>query len=457
MAVQALSLSAHDDARQSRDRVRRVERVLLVLAGLFVALNHATLLVAQGGSWREGWPVAVWLACALGLHVGLGWLLPHRSPFVIPIVMLLSGWGLTLIARLAPPFVPRQALWLAVASAGCLAASALPPGLRLLRRFRYTWLLLGLALLGATLVFGVNPSGDPNAPRLWLGFRVIFFQPSEILKLLLVVFLASYLADKRVMLTETQRLFGRWRVPSLSYLGPMLLMWGFCIVLLIWQRDLGAASLFFLVFLAMLYVSTGQRGYVLGGLILLAAGGGVGYAMFDVVRLRVDTWWNPWPEAGGRAFQIVQSLLAVASGGLFGEGVGLGAPTFVPVVHSDFVYAAIAEEWGLLGALAVTACLAALVLRALIIAERGVARPFHALLAAGIGMLLGVQSLLIMGGVLKLLPLTGVTLPFVSYGGSSLLSNFIMIGLLLRVSDPTSRLRRDKASREIDGETEGMA
>lgn len=447
MSAQAMSLSAQDDARRSADSVRRIERSLLALAALFVALNHGTLLVAQGSSWQAAWPVAVWLACAVALHVGLVWLLPHRSPFIIPVVMLLSGWGLTLIARLAPPFVARQALWLAVASAAGLAVAALPPGLRPLRRFRYTWLLLGLALLGATLLFGVNPSGDPNAPRLWLGFRVIFFQPSEILKLLLVVFLASYLADKRVMLTETQRAFGRWRVPPLGYLGPMLLMWGFCIVLLVWQRDLGAASLFFLVFLAMLYVSTGQPGYVLAGLILLLLGGGVGYALFDVVRLRVDTWWNPWPEAGGRAFQIVQSLLAVASGGLLGEGVGLGAPTFVPVVHSDFVYAAIAEEWGLLGALAVTACLATLVLRAIIIAERSVDHPFRALLAAGIGVLLGVQSLLIMGGVLKLLPLTGVTLPFVSYGGSSLLSSFIMIGLLLRISDPTSHLRLGKAGR----------
>jgi len=161
----------------------------------------------------------------------------------------------------------------------------------------------------------------------------------------------------------------------------------------------------------------------------------VGYLLFDVVRLRVDTWINPWPEASDRAFQIVQSLLAFAAGGVFGRGVGLGAPTFIPVVHSDFVFAAIAEEWGLLGALGVVLCLAVLVLRALRAAISASRWPFHSLLAAGIGVSLGVQSLLIMAGVLKLAPLTGVTLPFVSYGGSSLLSSFIMIGLLLRITD----------------------
>jgi cell division protein FtsW len=162
----------------------------------------------------------------------------------------------------------------------------------------------------------------------------------------------------------------------------------------------------------------------------------VGYRLFSVVRLRMDTWWNPWPEADDRAFQIVQSLLTFAAGGIFGQGIGQGAPTYVPVVHSDFVFAAIAEEWGLLGTLGVVACLAVLTLRILRIAIGRQSQPFLCLLAAGIGTLLAVQSLLIMAGTLKLIPLTGVTLPFVSYGGSSLLSSFVMIGLALRISDP---------------------
>ncbi len=168
---------------------------------------------------------------------------------------------------------------------------------------------------------------------------------------------------------------------------------------------------------------------------MLLAAGVAGYLLFDLVRLRVDAWWNPWPDASDRAFQIVQSLLALASGGVFGQGIGQGAPVYVPVVHTDFVFAAIAEEWGLLGALGALACIAVLALRAMRIAATHARAPFRLLLAAGLGTLLGVQSLLIMGGVVKLVPLTGVTLPFVSYGGSSMLSSFVMVGLLLRLSD----------------------
>jgi cell division protein FtsW (lipid II flippase) len=301
---------------------------------------------------------------------------------------------------------------------------------------------VGLVLLAATLLFGVNPSGNQFAPRLWLGFGPLYFQPSEILKLLLIIFLASYLAEKREIIATTGRQLGHWKLPALPYIGPLLLMWGVSMILLVWQRDLGAASLFFLIFLAMLYVSTGQTGYVVAGFAMLLAAGLAGYLLYAVVQLRVDTWLNPWPEASERAFQIVQSLLAVSAGGIFGAGVGQGAPTFVPVVHSDFVFAAIAEEWGLLGALGVLICFGVLVLRALHLAAENVDRaPFQALLAAGIGVSLGVQSLLIMAGVLKIVPLTGVTLPLVSYGGSSLLSSFIMIGLLLRISDTETHLR----------------
>ncbi len=434
------------------------ERILLVLSAIFVILNRVALQFAFDQPWYTSWPVIVWLACVITSHVVLNRLLPRRDPVILPVIGLLSGWGLTLVARLAPPFAIRQTIWLAIASAAGLLVALLPPGMRLLRRFRYTWLLLGLLLLAATLVWGVNPSGDVYAPRLWLGFGIFYFQPSEILKLLLIVFLASYLADKGEIIVATPVKIGRLNLPAPAYTGPMLLMWGFCMILLVWQRDLGAASLFFLIFLAMLYVSTGQPGYLGAGLFLLVLAGLVGYVMFDVVRLRVDAWWNPWPEAGGRAFQIVQSLIAIAAGGIFGQGVGLGKPGFIPVVHSDFVFAAIAEEWGLLGAVGVTACLAILVIRALRIATRAADHPFRALLATGIGVSMGIQSILIMGGVLKLIPLTGVTLPFVSYGGSSLLSSFIMAGLLLRASDLETRVRlRRRPQPSVDTTQEVIA
>lgn len=426
----------------SLETVARRERILLALVTVFVVLNRVSLLLVRHDDLLSLWPIMVWLVCAGVMHLALGILLPYRDPFVIPITLLLSGWGLTLVARLAPPFEARQTVWLMLSVCSAVVVGYLPPNLRLLKRYRYTWLLMGLVLLSLTLTLGVNPSGNVYAPRLWLGFGLIFFQPSELLKLLLIVFLASYLADKRDIIVASQIKMGRWAVPALPYIAPMLLMWGFCVVLLVWQRDLGAASLFFLIFLAMLYVSTGQMRYLVGGVILLGIAGLVGYNLFGVVRLRVDTWLNPWPEASDRAFQIVQSLLAVAAGGVLGQGVGQGAPVYVPVVHSDFVLVAIAEEWGLLGSLGVVACLALLVLRALRIAICYEQHPFHSLLAAGIGITIGVQSLLIMAGTLKIIPLTGITLPFLSYGGSSLMSSFMMVGLLLRLSDPESHKKK---------------
>jgi hypothetical protein len=213
----------------------------------------------------------------------------------------------------------------------------------------------------------------------------------------------------------------------------MLLMWGFSVVLLIWQRDLGAALLFFGTFLGMLFAATGQTRYLWAGLLLLAAAGIIGYYLFDVVRLRVDGFLNPWLDPSGRSFQIVQSLLAFASGGVFGQGLGQGLPTAIPVVHTDFVYAAIGEEYGLLGALAVLISFALLFGRAFHIALRA-RGGFEQLLAVGIGTMLGLQTLVITAGTLKLMPLTGVTLPFVSYGGSSLITSFLMVGLLFAIA-----------------------
>lgn len=205
-------------------------------------------------------------------------------------------------------------------------------------------------------------------------------------------------------------------------------------LLVIAQRDLGAGALFFGVFIVMLYLASG-RAWVLGvGAVLLVLGGVGAFWLFDVVRVRVEAWWNPWADPSGRSFQIVQALIALAAGGLVGSGPGLGAPTLVPVAHSDFIFAALAEEWGLLGVLAALGLLAALVLRGLHIALHA-RNPFNQLLAAGLATLTGLQALLIIGGVIKVIPLTGVTLPFLSYGGSSLVVQFVMIGLLLRLSD----------------------
>jgi cell division protein FtsW (lipid II flippase) len=422
---------------------------LLLCPLFFTAIAFVQLSLVEVGRLRPAYflPVAV-LALCLGVAA---WALyrwrPRHDRLLLPLVGALSGLGLAEVARLAPSlatggqaegtglalsaFLIRQMIWLGLATLALLAVALAPGDLRWLRRYRYTWLLVGLVLLATTLVVGVNPSGV--GARLGLGLGGIYFQPSELLKLLMLVFLSSYLEDRREVLLAVEARIGRWRLPHPAYLGPMLLMWGFSMVLLIWQRDLGAALLFFGVFLAMLYVATGQGRYVLTGLVLLSAATIVGYRLFDHVALRVDAWWNPWREASGRSFQIVQSLLAFASGGVLGQGLGQGLPTAIPVVHTDFVFAAIGEEYGLMGVLAVIGCFVLLVGRAFHIALQ-VRRPFDQLLAAGIGALFGLQALVIMGGTLKLIPLTGVTLPFVSYGGSSLLTSMIMVGLLLHIS-----------------------
>ncbi len=361
------------------------------------------------------------------------------DPILLPLIFFLSGLGLVLIARLAPAFVLPQLAWLVTATIALLGTVLLPRNFDWLRRYKYAWLTGGLILLAATLIFGVNPSGF--GPRLWLRVGPVYVQPSEPLKLLLIIFLAAYLADRRRQLVEVKAYIGPVGMPHPSYWGPMLLMWGLSIILLVWQRDLGAALLFFCTFLAVLYAAIGQKRYLWAGTLLLIGAGSLGYFLFDVVRLRIEAFWNPWLDPAGRSFQIVQSLLAFASGGIFGQGLGQGLPTAIPVVHTDFVFAAIGEEYGLLGALAVLVCFMLLAGRAFFIALAA-QTGFEQLLAAGIGAILSLQTLIITAGALKLMPLTGVTLPFVSYGGSSLVTSFVMVGMLLFIGRGEEAKRR---------------
>jgi cell division protein FtsW (lipid II flippase) len=413
----------------------------LVLAAAFVLAAFAALAIAPAARLAD-WPQAafrpeyvitllVWGVVAVCGQVILSRWLPRQDPLIFPVVMFLSGWGLALVWRLAPAFGMRQATWLLVSAIGLVGVVIAPGDLRWLRRYRYLWLTLALGLTALTLLVGINPSG--GGPALWLGFNNVFFQPSEALKLLFVVFLAAYLAE-RISLTNASDSPRQ----QLVFLAPLLLVWGLSLVILVSQRDLGTGSIIFAVFIALLYLATGQRWYVVIGALLLVASAILSYLLFDVVRLRVDAWVNPFADASGRSFQIVQSLIAVANGGLIGRGFGIGSPTVIPVVHSDFVFAAIVEEWGLAGGMAALLLLAILISRGLRLAflARG---NFRRLLAGGLSALLGLQTLLIAGGVIKVLPLTGVTLPFLSYGGSSLLFNFIIAGLLLKLSDDANQ------------------
>ena len=412
----------------------RTERILLGLAALFILLYAVALSLSPAArmrSWQveyRWWHwlgVLIWTAGIAVAHQQANHWLPERDPYLLPLAALLSGWGVLTIWRLVPSVGLRQSLWLMVSIAIFTLGLRLPRDLDFLRRYKYVWLTGGLLLTALTLFMGTNPLG--YGPRLWLGCCGLFFQPSEPLKLLLVVYLAAYLAGMRSSFTSTPR------HSMLPWLGPTLLITGLTMALLLAQRDLGTASIFIFLYVMVVYIASADWRILLYGALALIVAGVAGYALFDVVRLRVDAWLNPWIDPSGRSYQIVQSLLAVANGGLYGRGPGLGNPTLVPISHSDFIFAAISEETGLFGALAVLLCLAILAQRGLRIALNAPDR-YRRYLASGLTAHLIGQSILIIGGNLRLLPLTGVTLPFVSYGGSSLLTSFLALLFLMHIS-----------------------
>ena len=417
----------------------RTQARLLVLAAVFLFIYSLALSLApaaRAGSWavtynwRHWAGFLIWLATAFFAHRQMGKLLPNRDPYIFPAAALLSGWGALTIWRLYPSFGLRQSLWMLVVMAIFMFGLRLPPDLGFLRRYKYVWLTGGLILTGLTLLFGANPTGA-SFPRLWLGCCGVYFQPSEPLKLLLIVYLASYLAGGKHQENQPGLAASPRLLPALA---PTLLMTGLALLLLLAQRDLGTVSIFLFLYAAIVYVTSGQKRILLVGGLAVLLSGAAGYFLFDVVRLRIDAWLNPWLDPSGRSYQIVQSLIAISDGGVFGRGPGLGSPGLVPVPHSDFIFTAIAEESGLLGSLALILLLALLAGRGLRIALAA-QDTFRRYLAAGLTTFLAAQSVLIIGGNLRLLPLTGVTLPFVSYGGSSLLTSFLTLLILLQISN----------------------
>ncbi len=365
----------------------------------------------------------VWLVLVMASHRATSMLMPDRDPYLFPIAALLSGWGLLTIWRLDENFGLRQLIWLVLSVCIFIAALRLPQNLNFLRGYKYILLTGGLLLTALTLIFGTNPSGF--GPRLWLGCCGVYLQPSEPLKLLLVIYLAAYLADHFPI-----------RLQIFPLLFPTILVTGLALLLLIVQRDLGTASIFILLYTVILYLATGRRRVLLGTAAGLSLALIIGYGLIDVIHVRVEGWLNPWNDPSGQSYQIIQSLLAVANGGTGGRGPGVGSPGLVPVAISDFVYAAISEETGLVGTVGLLALIWLILTRGMIAAIHAPDR-FRRFLAAGITTYLGMQSLLIIGGNLRLLPLTGVTLPFVSYGGSSLLTSYIALFLLLNIGTQT--------------------
>jgi cell division protein FtsW (lipid II flippase) len=413
---------------------------LLCLTALAIAIAPA----ARVGSWQDASisiqhfiVLPVW---ALGTYLIRKSLQDHlvkRDPFLLPIALLLVGWGMLILWRIDPIFGAKQTGWFLVASLGLLAILRAPADLKWLRQYRYLWLLGGIFLIVLTLIFGTNPSG--GEPRLWLGCCGFYFQPSEPLRLLLVAFLASYFAD---------RLAFKWVDQQLSIvpmLGPLLIVWSVSILLLFVQRDLGTGTLFLALLATLLFIATNRWQALLVACGLGIVGAVAGYAFINVVETRLQAWINPWVDPIGGSYQLVQSLIGIASGGLLGRGPGMGAPGFVPAAHTDFIFTALSEEWGFVGAIALLASFAIFVSRGIKIALH-LHDPFDKMLASGLSLAFGLQTILILGGVMRLLPLTGITLPFVSYGGSSLLTSFLALGLLLHLSNKTSPTPNDLRS-----------
>ncbi len=415
----------------------RLESRLLELAGVFLIIFSLILTLSPAvreRSWQVDYRWLHWLAlaaCSMAFFFVrrlYARYLPERDPYLLPLAALLSGWGLLTVWRLTPEFGLRQTLWLLMVLGLFALAPRFLPDLGPLRRYKYFLLALGLALTALTIFFGRNPAG--SGARLWLGCCGIYFQPSEPLKLLFVAYLAAYLADRLPL--------GRHLI---SLLFPTLFVTALALLLLFVQRDLGTASIFILLYAVLVFLATGEARALLVSIAILTLAGGSGYFLVDLIRLRLDVWLNPWADPSGRSYQIVQSLIAIANGGVSGRGPGLGSPSLVPIAHSDFIFTAIAEETGLTGVVALLILIGMLVMRSLRIALYS-ANHFRRLLAAGIGVYFSVQSLLIVGGNLRVLPLTGVTLPFVSYGGSSLLTAFAALFMLLTIS---SQVEEDPA------------
>jgi peptidoglycan glycosyltransferase len=423
-------------------RIRRNTELGLVLLAA-VLTTGAYLLAGLGRSASLPADVVPFLLIILGLlaagHVATRQLAPGADGILLPLAGLLNGIGYVFIARLDTDLAALQAVWTACGMGAFVATLALVRRTRDLERFRYTFALVGIGLLLMPLlpVIGRNINGA----RLWVRFGPVNFQPGEFAKIALCVFFASYLVEKRELLSEALRGGGVFLPkPDLKHLGPVLLAWGVSLVIMLAERDLGSSLLFFTLFIALLWIATGRGSYLAVGGVLFGAGAWFAWSSFAHVQDRISIWIDPWKDPGGAGYPIVQALFAFAAGGLAGTNLGQGSPQRIPAVTTDFIFAAIGEELGLLGTAAVLVAFLLMVGTGIRIALRA-EPPFEKLLAAGLTTILAVQSFVILGGVIRVVPLTGITLPFVSYGGSSLLANYILLALLLRVSD-------DQAARE---------
>ena len=427
-------------------RARRNTELGLLIVAVVLAV-FAYVLVGLGLRGRVPANIyvygAVLVAAYIGAHLVVRRFAPAADPVFLPTGVLLAGIGFAVIFRLQRDLATAQTLWLLLGLALFCLTLILVRDHRQLDQYTYTIGLLGLAMLFLPLVPGIGQ--EVRGARLWVDIGPLRFQPAEIAKVLIVIFVASYLNTRKEMLAVATRRVGPISLPEPRHLVPLLLAWGLSLIVLFVEKDLGSSLLFFGIIVVMLWLATGRPGYLVLGALLFAVGAFVGWTVFSHVQDRVDVWLNaltPCPPgadlaetvcAQGLGYQVAQSLFALASGGIAGTGPGQGHPEFIPDAHTDFVFSAIGEELGLLGTMAVLMLFVLLIFRGFKAALRS-PDGFGQLLAAGLAAILGLQTFVIIGGVTRLIPLTGITLPFVSYGGSSLVTNFVLLALLIRVS-----------------------
>ncbi|MPV37089.1 FtsW/RodA/SpoVE family cell cycle protein [Georgenia subflava] len=431
---------------------RLAELGLLALALVIVLAAYAQVALATTGSLpanlaTRGGGLA---GLALIAHLLVRWRAPYADPVLLPIVVALNGIGLTMIYRIDQALVARgstaanadrQLLWTLVGVVAAVAVLWFLRDHRVLRRYTYTAMVAGLVLLVLPLVPGLGVS--INGARIWINLLGMSFQPAELGKIVLGVFFAGYLVTNRDTLALAGPKFLGLQLPRPRDLGPILLAWGVSLAVLVLERDLGTSLLFFGLFVAMLYVATERLSWVLIGLLLFAGGAVAAGALFPHVGARFDVWlhalepeiYNRNPGGSG---QVVQGLFGMASGGLMGTGWGEGHPELVPFANSDFIIASLGEELGLTGLLAILVLYLMLAQRGMR-AAIGVRDGFGKLLASGLAFTLALQVFVVVGGVTRLIPLTGLTTPFLALGGSSLVSNWIILALLLRISDAARR------------------
>lgn len=432
---------------------RRTTELLLLIAAAFpVTLLYAMYVVTTGAALSFqtlAVPLGLFAAFAAA-HIGVRIFAPGADPAILPVVFTLSGIGITFVTRLQPDASLGQVIFLFLGVALMVGTLAVVKNLEVIKRYKYVLGVAGIILLVLPMFIGTEIYGS----KLWIKIGGFQFQPGEFAKVLIVLFLAGYLAENRELLSISNRTVLGIKFPRLRLLYPLFIVWGVCLLVVAFERDLGSALLFYTIFLIMLYVATGRVSYVIIGLALLAVGAFGMYQIMSHVQVRVAIWLDPFSDAQNLGYQIVQSLFSLADGGLAGVGIGKGMADIIPVVASDMIFAAIGEEMGLLGGSAVLLLFMLFAVRGLTTAARAKS-DLAAFSAAGLTAAISFQAFTIVGGVTKLIPLTGVTLPFMSQGGSSLLASFVIVALLLRAGDEATGRSTEIANTSTDLATAG--